>query len=414
MVHSLSNQSRAQGAAINVPVTSATVRTSTVTAANVFVTDLAVSNGVEFTATSAPTAYTGVRFTNAAYDGALVEKRVSENARWGLGVRASDGTTHVHAGAAGSVVLGHRVSSTSVSPAITVSRAGTGAANVGINTSSPATALHVVGNVHVDGLTRASGALRMYPDHRRQPINYMNFDVKNAGTVFAFGNLYQYSETLGRVERIMFTGYPRWHGSTSGESDVHCVLESPVHRFMHWQITNGTQFAYDNTTATPVWRANVQQVAADANLRTQVRTIETPTSTSFNAPTTIEGAHVTMGFEYPLFVRHVYVTERHGSPNLMVGQVYVVGANVAVENVTTATEWSEIDVLNFTAPENGRVRRDPQPIVKALGLTSSYRTVRLIMYAKFSASAIGSATNITFAINIGRVRVFGMPALLDP
>ena len=420
MVQSLSNQSATTTKMINVASTSIRVATSTVTAANVVITDLSVAKGVEFAASSL-----GVRFTNAAHDGAMVEKRVSENARWGLGVRASDGTTHVHAGSTGRVVLGHALTAVDVAAGLVVMRDGTPgstAANVGINTSSPAAALHVVGNVHVDGLVRAAGALRMYPDHRRQPSNYMTFDVRGTdygtddtqvGRTYVYGNLYQYSEVLGRVERITFTGYPRVSGLNNPagvDLDVNTVFEFPSYANRYWNIQEYVK--YDDTTVPLLWRANVEAVAADVNLRTQVRTISTPASTTFNAASVIGGASLTMQFEYPLFLRYVYMNERAGYASRTVGQVYAVGTSVAIDQVTAGTEWNEIDVLSFVAPESasfGRMRRDPQPVVKTLGLANAYRTIRLIVYARMSSSG-----DFAQGINAGRVRVFGVPGVLHP
>lgn len=106
----------------------------------------------------------GIQFGNAAYSGALVEGRTSATSRYGVGMYGT--TSRVYAaGQAGAarVCLGFAQSDTTFLDAVTVMPAGASAgatvSNVGVNTASPAAALHVVGNCQVDGNVLVNGTL---------------------------------------------------------------------------------------------------------------------------------------------------------------------------------------------------------------------------------------------------------------
>ena len=102
----------------------------------------------------------GIVFSNASYRGGLVEKRTSAIERYGLGF--STGVTSVYAGTAGnasSVRLGFALNESSFINGLIVARNGSSVttANVGVNTTSPQAALHVVGDIKANGSVTADG-----------------------------------------------------------------------------------------------------------------------------------------------------------------------------------------------------------------------------------------------------------------
>lgn len=116
----------------------------------------------------------GIQWTSGSYQGALVEKRGSTVDRYGVGVYSGiDYVTRMYASGSQStakVSVCFPTAESTFLDALVVTRAGANAAsitsNVGINTSSPATALHVVGNARVDGSFVASGDVTAFSDRR--------------------------------------------------------------------------------------------------------------------------------------------------------------------------------------------------------------------------------------------------------
>lgn len=130
------------------------------------------SVGLELAANSVATARTGVLFSNSSYTGALVERRnaASSTDRYGISVDASTIRTHASGSlATAKVVLGFAgASETTFTDGLVVTRGPNGAtsttSNVGINTSSPTEALHVIGNAYVNGAITASGDVTAFSD----------------------------------------------------------------------------------------------------------------------------------------------------------------------------------------------------------------------------------------------------------
>ncbi|KAI3432501.1 hypothetical protein D9Q98_004050 [Chlorella vulgaris] len=123
---------------------------------------------------STTAAANGIQWTSGSYQGALVEKRGSTVDRYGVGVYSGiDYITRMYASGSQStakVSVCFPTAESTFLDALVVTRAGANAAsitsNVGINTSSPATALHVVGNARVDGSFVASGDVTAFSDRR--------------------------------------------------------------------------------------------------------------------------------------------------------------------------------------------------------------------------------------------------------
>lgn len=116
----------------------------------------------------------GIIFANTAYRGALVESRGSSVDRYGLGMySATDFVSRVYASGSQStskISLCFPAGESAFLDALVVTRDSGNAtsvtSNVGINIASPATALHVVGNVRVDGSFLASGDVAAFSDRR--------------------------------------------------------------------------------------------------------------------------------------------------------------------------------------------------------------------------------------------------------
>ncbi|KAL4854647.1 hypothetical protein ACK3TF_004579 [Chlorella vulgaris] len=116
----------------------------------------------------------GIQWTSGSYQGALVEKRGSTVDRYGVGVYSGiDYITRIYASGSQStakVSVCFPTAESTFLDALVVTRAGANAAsttsNVGINTVSPAAALHVVGNARVDGSFVASGDVTAFSDRR--------------------------------------------------------------------------------------------------------------------------------------------------------------------------------------------------------------------------------------------------------
>jgi cytoskeletal protein CcmA (bactofilin family) len=111
----------------------------------------------------------GIVFGNASYQGGLVENRTSASERYGLGF--STGVTSVYAGTAGttsSVRLGFALTESSFIDGMVVARNGSNllTANVGVNTTSPQAALHVVGDIMANGTVYATGDVTAFSDLR--------------------------------------------------------------------------------------------------------------------------------------------------------------------------------------------------------------------------------------------------------
>ena len=207
-------------------VTATTVTATAVTAsANVNAATLTTTGNVWIAdrafVTSASTAgNSGVQFLASAYEGPLVEKRLAVADRWGLGVRG--GNTRVYAGtasAASRVGLGYMLGETAFLEGLTVSRDGTSTAtaNVGINNTAPIAALHVTGNVRVEGAILATQDITAFSDAS------LKTDLRVIdGALARVGGLTGY--TYARVD---VEGGPRHAGLIA--QDVRRVLPEAVH-----------------------------------------------------------------------------------------------------------------------------------------------------------------------------------------
>ncbi|KAL4853177.1 hypothetical protein ACK3TF_005792 [Chlorella vulgaris] len=128
--------------------------------------NIRVDSGNLVVTDTSSTANAGIVYTSPAYQGPLVERRTNGSAaeRYGIGIYAAWGSRVYSSGLYGParVSLGFALTDTTFLDGLVVARAGyvpsSTSSYVGINTTSPTTALHVVGNVLVDGSTTlASG-----------------------------------------------------------------------------------------------------------------------------------------------------------------------------------------------------------------------------------------------------------------
>lgn len=113
----------------------------------------------------------GIQFTASTYQGGLVERRASATDRYGVGVGSV--STRLYASSVqGSAIiaLSFPTAEFGFRDAVVVRRknldSAATTANVGINTSNPLEAMHVVGNMRVDGAITASGDVTAFSDKR--------------------------------------------------------------------------------------------------------------------------------------------------------------------------------------------------------------------------------------------------------
>ena len=134
----------------------------------------------------------GILYTSSAYVGGLVEKRVSATDRYGLAVGAI--ATRVIASSVNGgafIALGFPTSELGFNDNLVIKRrnldSSSTTANVGINTSNPLDALHVVGNVRVDGAITASGDVTAFSDKRlKANLSVVTSSLDKLGTLTGY------------------------------------------------------------------------------------------------------------------------------------------------------------------------------------------------------------------------------------
>lgn len=186
--------------------------------------DLTVSGNIAMTSNAA-TGNTGIKYTNASYLGPLLEKRVDATARWGVGAHNST-STRIYAngtGTTGCIFAGFPTSETTYKDVLAITNTG----NVGINTTTPNAALHIVGNVIASGL-QVNGNARVMGEI------YASGDITAFSDASLKSNLCIIDSPLAKVMQL--TGYTFERTDRPGRryagliaQDVDLVLPEAVH-----------------------------------------------------------------------------------------------------------------------------------------------------------------------------------------
>ena len=156
--------------------------------ANIVANSLVVANQVAYFTTGSTTGDSGIQFSNAAYQGPLIETRQNPGQRFGIGSYVD--TTRVYTGSltASKIALGYALGNTAFADVLTVARNGTSLTNnfVGIN-KTPTCELDVNGNVATGNL-RVSGKCTLDYQLTRYLANLTTLKelvVANAASTYA-------------------------------------------------------------------------------------------------------------------------------------------------------------------------------------------------------------------------------------
>jgi hypothetical protein len=388
------------------------VTTAHVDATTMNVGNLVAANAVSLTPGGAGggETLTGVRFSASAYSGPLVEKRVADSARWGVGARGD--ATEVYAGVGGRVALGHALNDATVAEGLSVVRpVGAATANVGINAPSPVAALDVVGNVRCTAIQHRNWV--SFPDQRFM-IDPFRYTMQDRFSTLAGSELgtvvVTFSGARDALPETQFTNmfHARWIGQGWNAGNTYTIDGAGTPQSASSRVVK--YFAYGS-------------YVTDAFLTS---------GSGFAAATTaVRGPHVTFTFPYMLSLRYVQVAQGSFFDSTRVDkrdaphEILAVGTDDAV--VSNGTVWREIDTMTRALVPTQIARTTTAgalpllwhyTVSKTQGLTAAYRTVRLIMYSFDDRNFVagghpynngGTATNtVACTVQISRMNLAGV------
>jgi hypothetical protein len=387
---------------------------------DVLVADVLVADGAQ--GAHGMTVANAVTFTNAAFAGPMVEKRVADSSRWGLGVSGAgvgaQSRTDVYTSATGIVTLGHALNDATVQPAVVLTRAlGAATANVGINTSAPTAALHVAGNLLIQsGTFQADDHMDVFPDMPDDKSGVNSFIYEFVPTMMTSGvsggidvtNRLYYGTfaTTSPVNSIATAarGLLVQHGNTTLANPTHALARPTFWGTYTVPVTGGY--------VSPPGLTNTGGGAVAMDV---VFLLDRATQTYATTSTTVRGVHIWLTFPRRFCVRHVWLAPGVTTINYLdltgqgdrtyqnmwhrlPDQIYVLGTNETF--VGRGTRWYEIDFI--TAPRQPEQAYERLFSVGTSPALSTFRTICVVFHRVPTASD----TNLS----VSKLRLIGTPA----